>query len=173
MKRKIARYLLLVPLSLVVLLIIATMTRKAHTEVEAERIRTLPELVLTDWNGIEFNTLDLTSGPLLITFFHPECDHCRYEISSLLMAELKNRSFNILLVSYADTSETRSSIQGLRIADIKHIHIIHDPEFKMSDLFGAEIIPTNFIYNDSLRLVKVLKGVVKPETIMKYLYGSN
>ncbi len=36
--------------------------------------------------------------------------------------------------------------------DTSILHIVHDPDFKLSDLFRAEVIPSNFIYNDSLQL---------------------
>src|SRR5690606_10111055 len=140
--------------------------RKACAEAAIERIRMLPELVVTDINGATFKTTSLSSGPLLITFFHPECDHCRYELNSLLSEDWTNCSLNMLLVSYAGTSEIRSFIRQTRILDTTHIHIIPDPEFKLTDLFGAKIIPANFIYNDSLQLVKIFNGSVKPETIL-------
>lgn len=173
MKRRIAKFLLLIPIIIIVLLIVAILTRKSRVEGALERIRILPDLVLTDINGEEFNTSWLTSGPLLITFFHPECDHCRYEISSLISNDSQSCNSRIILVSYAGKSEIRSFLKDFKIIDTSHLHIIHDPDLKLSELFGANIIPANFIYNDSLRLVKIFRGSVKPETIMKYLYDSN
>lgn len=173
MKRRLAKLLMLIPVTLLAILIVAILSRKARAEVVIERIRMLPDLVATDINGATFNTSTLTSGPLLITFFHPECDHCRYELTSLFAEDSTNYSLDILLVSYAGTSEIRSFIQQTRILDSSHIHIIPDPEFKLTHLFGAQIIPANYIYNDSLQLVKIFKGSVKPETILRYMYGSN
>lgn len=173
MKREIAKFLLLVPISLLVLLFVAILTRKARAEVAAERIRVLPDLELTDINGEAFNAARLIPGPLLLIFFHPECDHCRYEISTLLSNDSLSCNARIILVSYAGKSEIRSFLQEFKISDTSRMHIIHDPDLKMSELFGANIIPANFIYNDSLRLVKIFKGPVKPETIMKYLYDSD
>lgn len=172
MKRRMAKILLLVPISLVVLLTVAMRTRKARADGALERIRMFPDLALTDINGIEFFPARLTSGPLLITFFHPECDHCQYEISSLMSNDSLCCNVNIILVSYAGLSEIRSFLQEFRISDTSRLHIIHDPYLKMSEFFSANIIPSNFIYNDSLQLVKIFKGSVKPETIFKYLYDS-
>jgi len=173
MKRKIAKFLLVVPIILLVLLVAAILARKARSEDGAERIRMLPDLVLTDINGEAFNTARLTSGPLLITFFHPECEHCRYEITSLISNDSLNCSASIILVSYAGKTEIRSFLQEFKISDTSRMHIIYDPDLKMNELFGANIIPANFIYNDNLRLVKIFKGPVRPETIMKYLYDSD
>jgi len=173
MKRRLAKLLMLVPVILLALLIVGILSRKARAEAAIDRIRMLPDLVMTDINGVTINTANITSGPLLITFFHPECDHCRYELTSLLAGDSFDHIFNILLISYAGTTEIRSFIQGERILDTSHIYIISDPDFNLTDLFGAKIFPANYIYNDSLQLVKIFKGSVKPETIMKYLHGSN
>jgi thiol-disulfide isomerase/thioredoxin len=154
------------------LLAIATLRRRTNAEEAVSRIRTLPDLVLTDVNGNLYATSELNSGPLLIIFFHPECDHCRYELASLMAGGSLNKDFKFLFISYDNKDKIRSFMQELGILDKTNVHVLHDPDFSLRDLFGATIIPTNFIYNDSLQLVKVFKGSVKPETIMKYLNGS-
>jgi peroxiredoxin len=83
-----------------------------------------------------------------------------------------NKEFEFLFISYDSKDKIRSFIQELGIPDNTNVHVLHDPDFKLCDLFGATIIPANFIYNDSLHLVKVFKGSVKPETIIKYMNGS-
>lgn len=173
MKRITGKFLLLIPLGLLVLLTCAILTRKAKAEEKIDRIMILPHLVITDLNGADYNTSQLKSGPLLITFFHPDCDHCRYELSSLKDMGTLSPTVNILLVSYADKIQIGSFIKELEIFDTEHIRIIHDPDLSLTKYFGADIIPSNYIYNDSLRLVKVYKGSVRPETILKYLYGKN
>lgn len=173
MKRIAGKLLLLVPLSLIVLLTTAILTRKSREEERAGRLRILPDLVMTDLKGVEYKTAQLSPGPLMITFFHPECDYCRYELSSLKDLGTLDSNINIFLISYADRNQIGSFISELEISDTGSIHIFHDPDLKLTKYFGADIIPSNFIYNDSLRLVKVFKGSVKPETIFKYLNGNN
>ena len=173
MKRIAGKLLLLIPLSLIVLLTIAILTRKVRAEERAGRLRILPDLVMTDLKGVEYKTAQLSSGPLLIAFFHPECDHCRYELSSLKDIDTINSNVKIFLISHADRNQIGSFIRELKISDTGAIYIFHDPDLTLSKYFGADVIPSNFIYNDSLRLVKVFKGSVKPETIFKYLNGSN
>lgn len=173
MKKLAGKLLLMLTFGFLIFLISGTMIRKAKAEEAAEKIRNLPDLVMTDIRGNIYRTDQINSGPLLITFFHPECDHCRYEISSLLDSGLPDSKLTILLVSYADSGEIQSFMQQLDIADGSNLHILHDPDFKMSELFGAKIMPSNFIYNDSLQLVKIFKGSTRPEVMMKYLYGND
>lgn len=158
---------------LMVFLISGIFIRKAKAERAAERIKTLPDLVLVDIHGGTFRTDQIHSGPLLITFFHPECDHCKYEISSLLNSGLRDSLLTILLVSYADRSEILSFMQQFDIGDTSTLHIVHDPEFRMSDLFRADVMPSNFIYNDSLQLVRIIKGSTRPEAFIRLMFNDD
>lgn len=173
MKKRIGKALLVLVGGLLIFLTGGIMTRKVKAEQAAEKIRTLPVLVLKDIWGNSFSTDQITSGPLLITFFHPECDHCKYEISSLIGTDLIDSQLTALLVSYAKVDDIQSFMQEVGNTDALNMHILHDPDFRMSDLYRADVIPTNFIYDKELRLVKVFKGATKPETILKYLNGND
>lgn len=158
---------------LMVFLISGILIRKAKAEKAAGRIKTLPDLVLTDIRGDTIKTSQIHNGPVLITFFHPECDHCKYEISSLLKSGLRDSLLTILLISYADRSEILSFMQQFDIDNTSTLHIVQDPEFRMNDLFGAAVMPSNYIYNDSLHLVKIFKGSTRPEAFMRYLFSDD
>jgi hypothetical protein len=173
MKKLAGKLLLILAFGLFILLIGGTMIKKAKAEEAAGKIRNLPDLVMTDIRGNIFRTDQIKSGPLLIAFFHPECDHCRYEISSLLDSGLLHSHLTLLLVSYADRDEIQSFMQQFDIVDDSNLHVLHDLDFKMSELFGADIMPSNFIYSDSLQLVKIYKGSTRPEAMMKYLYSND
>jgi peroxiredoxin len=173
MKRILGILLLVIILCLILFLAAGILKKNVRTARVSERIRKLPDLTLTDINGKPLITSQIGSGPLLITFFHPDCEYCSYEISSLLASEYLIEHLTFLLVSYADSNEVRAFIKQQNIPDSCRIHIIHDPELKLADLFGADIIPANYIYNESLELIKVFKGSVRPETIIKYLYAWN
>ena len=173
MKKQVGKLLLILTFCLLILLIGGTMIKKVKAEEAAGKIRDLPDLVMTDIGGNIFRTDQIKSGPLLITFFHPECDHCRCEISSLLDSDLLHSHVTLLLVSYAARDEIQSFMQQLDIVDDSNLHVLHDLDFKMSELFGVGIMPSNFIYSDSLQLVKTFKGSTRPEAMMKYLYGND
>lgn len=173
MKQRIGLLLLAVLFGLLIFLIGGILHKKAKAEEAADKIKRLPDLVLTDISGKSFRTGQIESGPLLITFFHPECDHCRYEISSLLASGLLDNDLTALFISYADKGEIQSFVHHLGMTDMSNLHVFHDPDFEISDLFGADIMPSNYLYNDSLHLAKVFKGSTRPETILKYLNGND
>ncbi|MFZ2285863.1 MAG: thioredoxin family protein [Bacteroidales bacterium] len=173
MKKWIGKLLFAALSGLLVFLIGGIFIKKAKAEQAAERIKRLPDLALTDISGDTFRTDQIHSGPLLITFFHPECDHCRYEILSFIGSGLLNEHLTVLFFSHADEGEVESFMQELGVPDTPNLHIFHDHDFGLSRLFGADIMPSNFLYNDSLQLVKVFKGSTRPEAILKYLYGHD
>ena len=173
MKKLIGKLLFAVLSGLLVFLICGILIRKAKAEAAADKIKRLPDLVITDIGGDTLRTDQIHSGPLLITFFHPKCDHCRYEILSFMASDMLDNPLTVLIISYADKGEIQSFMQQLDIPDAPNLHIFHDPDFALSDLFGADIMPSNYLYNDSLRLVKVFKGSTRPEAILKFLYDHD
>jgi hypothetical protein len=44
-----------------------------------------------------------------------------------------------------------------------------DTAYALADIFSRNVIPSNYIYNKELKLVKALYGEYKIETILKYL----
>ena len=173
MKKMIGRLLFAVMSGLLFFLISGIFIKKAKAEQAAERIKRLPDLVLNDIRGDTFRTDQIHSGPLLITFFHPDCDHCKYEISSFIGGGLLDYHLTVLLFSSADEDAIELFMQQLNISDSQSMHVFKDTNFELSELFGATIMPSNFLYNDSLQLVKVFKGSTRLEAILKYLYGQD
>ena len=173
MKNLIRKLLFAVLSGLMVFLICGIFIRKTKAEKASDRIKMLPDLVLSDIWGDTIRTSQIHTGPVLITFFHPECDHCKYEITALLSSALLDSQLTILLVSYADRSEIISFMGQFDIDNTSTLHLLHDPDFRMSNLFRADVMPSNYIYNDSLQLVKIFKGSTRPEAFMRYIISDD
>ena len=137
------------------------------------RISSLPDFTIPTIDGSLYNSSEISEGPLLITYFHPECEHCQYEILSLTKSNIPESGIKILLVSYASSQQIRSFMGKFDVKNDSTFHILSDTAFIFSELFRTDVIPSNFIYNEDLRLVKVLKGETNIETITKYLQSGN
>jgi len=172
MKKKVSK-LLLASIGIIFLLLLGGIIVKLLKSAEAaDRIKNLPSFSLRTLEGNMFNSDSLTGGPLLIIYFHPECEHCRYEISSLIESEIFSKGIMILLVSHASPETIEIFMQQFSIND-RNTQILCDTSLVFSDIFGTNVIPTNLIYNKDLRLVKLLKGEFKTEAIIKYLGNDN
>ena len=64
-----------------------------------EKISYLPSFSLTNLENKAFSSSEVKSGPVLIMHFHPECEHCQYEISEILKDNVIKRLRSVILVS--------------------------------------------------------------------------
>jgi len=173
MKKTIAKILVAVFAFLIVFLVAGIIIKAIKAGETVDRISTLPDFSLYTIEGEMFSSGKITSGPLLIIYFNPECEHCMYEISSLLESRIVNEDVKILLVSGESRDNTRSFLKQFDISNDSLLIAVSDTAFIFSKIFGTEIIPTNFIYNKDLELIKCLKGETKTETILKFLRSDN
>ncbi len=134
-----------------------------------EQISKLPSFSFITLEKTLFNSDSIKEGPILIVRFHPECEHCQYEISELLRNRIPELGVKVLLISGAGRDMVISFLDQFNITEKQCIIPLLDTAYVFSEIFGADIIPSNYIYNRNLELVKVLKGEYKVESILKYL----
>ncbi len=173
MKKMVAKMVFAAFVVVVFLLIGGIVNKRIKASERLARISSLPDFTIPTIEGSLFNTREISEGPLLITYFHPECEHCQYEISSLAKSNIPESGVKILLVSYASSQQIRSFLGKIDVINDSTFHILSDTTFIFSELFRTDVIPSNFIYNEDLRLVKILKGETNIETITKYLQSGN
>jgi len=138
----------------------------------SENINTLPDFSFMTLDNAAFNSRDIESGPLLIVRFHPDCEHCHYEISELVKNQPDLSDGMILLISYAPADSIRKFLNLFPGFGSGNIIPLADPSFKFGEIFGADIVPSNYIYDRDLNLVKILYGEVKSETILRYMMSD-
>ena len=137
-----------------------------------EKIQRLPSFSFITLNNHSFNSSEIRKGPVLVIRFHPECEHCQYEISEILNSNIPVSGAYVIMVSSADPDSIRKFIKRFNLSDYPAIIPLADTSYIFGDIFGSDIIPSNYIYNKELELVKVLNGEVRTETLLKYLVGS-
>jgi thiol-disulfide isomerase/thioredoxin len=134
-----------------------------------EKISTLPSFSFLTLTDETFNSSEIKRGPVLLIRFHPECEHCRYEISEILKSNIPASGTSVILVSSADPDSIKEFLDRFDYSGYPSVIVLADTSYSFGDIFGSEIIPSNYIYDKDLELVKVLHGEVKTETILKYL----
>lgn len=137
-----------------------------------ERISTLPLFSFMTIMDSNFNSSEIKEGPVLIVRFHPECEHCQYELTEILKSDIPVLAAKVILISSAPPDSIRRFLGRLNYIDIPSIVTIADTSYKFGEIFGNDVVPSNYIYNKKLDLVKVLTGEVRTETIIKYLEES-
>lgn len=139
--------------------------RKANS---AKMITVLPGFKLKTLTGSIFESDSITEGPLLIVIFSPECGHCEYEISEISKSDILLSGAKLLLVTSADSNSTAKFLKQFNLDDKKVIPLL-DNDDTLYRIFGKAIVPSIYIYNKKLDLIKALYGEYKIETILKYL----
>ena len=135
-----------------------------------ENIALLPSFSFMTLARDDFHSADIKNGPVLIVRFHPECEHCQYEISQILKSDIPAIVSKALLISSAHPDSISKFLKQFNYIDYPSIVALADTSDSFGSIFGKDIVPSNYIYNRELKLVKVLSGEVKAETIRKYLH---
>jgi hypothetical protein len=136
------------------------------------KIQKLPSFSFMTLTDESFNSSDIMNGPVLVIRFHPECEHCRYEISEILKSNIPVSGTLVLMVSSANTDSIRKLLSQFDLSDYPAIIPLVDTSYIFGELFGNDKVPSNYIYDKKLDLVKVLYGEVKTGTLLKYLQIS-
>lgn len=156
--------------ALTTIFLVSGIVRKIQKQNQlAERLSKLPSFSFATLSAGSFNSSEIRRGPVLLIRFHPECEHCQYEISGILKSNIPSSGTTVILVSNADPDSIRKFLNMFNYSDYPSVIPLADTSYIFGDIFGSDIVPSNYIYNKELELVKILHGEVKTETILKYL----
>jgi len=153
-------------------LMLALSFKAAAKKETSQRIAELPYFSFSTLKNTRFSSSEIKDGPLLIVYFHPECEHCQYEIPEFLGSKIPETFRKVLLVSYANPDSIRKFLDLADFSRYQSVIALVDSSFQFQKIFGSSIIPTSFIYNRRLHLIKAITGEVKSGMILKYLEES-
>ncbi len=152
-----------------VFLLISGSVKKLHDQDFLEdKIKHLPWFSLLSLHNGSFSSTEITEGPLLIVNFHPECEHCYYEISELLNSNIIESGIKLILVTYAEPDSVKRFLDKCQTGNEHNFMTLIDTSLVFGDVFGRNYIPSNYLYDKNLDLIEALYGEYKTETIIKY-----
>jgi hypothetical protein len=168
--RKIIIGLVTLFFSLCILFLISGIVNKVHEhDRSTKKISKFPSFTFTTLDNKPFNSSDIKSGPILLIRFHPECEHCQYEISELFKSIIPTTGIKIIMISSAPVDTVTKFLNNYKYKNYSSVIPLLDLSYTFEEIFGRSSIPSNYIYNEELKLVKILEGEVKIETLLKYL----
>ena len=132
-----------------------------------ERIKELPTFSFQLLNKKSFSSCEIKEGPLLVVHFHPECEHCQYEIAGILKSKIIKPHLKVLLIANANPDSVIQFMNRFPISETQDVITLIDTANAFKNSFGETIVPSNYLYDKDLKLIKVLYGEYKLETIMK------
>ncbi|MCH5598137.1 peroxiredoxin family protein [Niabella ginsengisoli] len=145
--------------------IISTINKKANTE---ERIAKLPAFTFYTLNNIVFANDSLSKNKsTVVIYFNTGCEHCQYETEQIIKHTDQLKHANFLLASVQPINELKKFDSTYHLSSYPFIKLVNDKDNIMRNIFGANTVPTIFIYDTNNRLIKKYTGEVKIEAIVK------
>jgi len=175
MKKVILGIILVLFISGALFLVFGSINRLHDQSLLTKKINHLPQFSFLSLTNDSFSSSEITEGPLLIINFHPECEHCKYEISALLKSNIIESGIKVILVSSAVPDTLKKFLTGCQTEEAKRFITLIDTAIIFGDIFGRNIIPSNYLYDKELNLIEVLYGEYTTETILERfrLSGQN
>src|SRR5512133_3904684 len=168
MKKIILISLILIFILITSFLISGMVRRLQSQKVIAEQISRLPSFSFMTLNNEICDSKNILEGPVLVVHFHPECEHCQYEISEILKSKIPTEFKNVILISSAHPDSIKEFLSQLNYSEYSSVIPLIDTAYSFEEIFGRGVIPSSYIYDRNLNLVKVMHGEVKTETILKF-----
>ncbi len=153
-------------------LVIGIARKLQNQKLVSEKIARFPSFSFKTLTNGSYSSLEIKKGPVLVVHYHPECEHCQYEISEILKSNIPASFTHVILISSAPIDSIKSYLYRNNYPDYPSVLFLVDTSYNFEDTFGSGIIPSSYIYNRKLILAKVLHGEVKAEAILKYLNES-
>jgi hypothetical protein len=167
MKKVIASFVVLVMILGVSILLTGIFKKLEKQKSNAEKIEKFPSFTFATLMNEAFNSSKIDKGPVLVVHFHPECEHCQYEISELLKSNIPVSGTTVILVSSALPDSIRKFLDQYDLYKYASVIPLIDAEQNFENIFGKGVVPSIYTYDINLNLVKVFRGEVKPETLIK------
>lgn len=151
-------------------LIYSIVTRLEEKKVASVLTQSLPEFEMPTLNNRNVSNLNLKNDtPVILFFFHSECEYCQHEAQEI---EKKIELFSktqILFIS-AEELETikRFSIE-YKLYNHDNIYFMADRDGQFASRIEATTNPYILIYDSKHKLLKRFKGQTKPEAILNLL----
>lgn len=172
MKKLIKLFVIVLFLSFLTYFIQGIIKKSQEKGIAQKNISTLPDFTFLTLTDTPFNSRTIINGPLLVIRFHPECEHCKYELSEISRSNIPGSGTKILLITSSDRNSVVKFLEPLNFLGDDNVIPLLDTAHISGRLFGSEFLPSHYIYNKDLMLVKTLQGEYKTESILKYLEES-
>jgi len=170
--RKILKYLILALLLITGAWLVTRTWQSYQSKKEAtERVQTLQHVCFESLTGGQICVDEFDSRkPTVIIYFHPECEHCQYEASEIGKQAEEFEKANMILVTPDDSvKRVEAFAVKYHLWEVDNLTVLLDRNHQFLKSFGTAVFPSVFIYGADKKLVKMYKGEVKMEAIIKSL----
>lgn len=170
--KKIAR----IGIPIIILLGISFMLIKTVKKIEqskkiAKQIEIIPEFEFLEITSEKLYTNHhlKEDKPTLFIYFNTECEHCLYEAEQISKNIEQFNNYQIIMISVEEPEILKTFALKYKLENHSNLFILYDKNLMFEKTYGNCPFPSSFIYNKDKKLVKVFKGEVKIDALLKYL----
>jgi len=139
-----------------------------HKKEVAHNIKEMPKFSFTTIEGKTLTNKDLLPNHRTIfVYFNTTCDFCSHEAQMFKDNLHKMSKYQIIFVSFETSELIKPFAKQFQLLNHDKIHFITDPRATFSITFDVKSMPSIVLYDENHKLVEVIKGQVKIETILK------
>lgn len=142
---------------------------------DEERIQTLPDVEYISLNKHKINLHDFDSKiPLVLIYFHPECEHCQYEAKEIWQNASEFENCQLVMITPDDSIARVENFCIIHhLWELENLDVLLDKNNTFKKTFGKAIIPSVYIYGADRKLKKQFLGETKPEAIINIIHNPN
>ncbi len=138
------------------------------SKIAEQKAQTLPNVQFTSLEGVLVNlqSYDKTI-PLIIIYFHPECEHCQYEAGEIGQNAAAFKNCQLVMVTADDSLKRINQFcNNYHLWEVDNLEVLQDKKYLFKKTFGKAVVPSVYIYNSERKLKKKFLGETKPEAII-------
>ncbi|MDR1542798.1 MAG: redoxin domain-containing protein [Prevotellaceae bacterium] len=130
----------------------------------------IPVFSLPDINGkiVSNDTLRKNTATLFL-FFEPECDNCRYEFEQINLQKNAFADYQIVFFTNQSAEIVKQFLADVNFIVTENMFFVADTNNDLINKMEVKASPAVYIYNKKENLTKKFNGIVKTETLLKYL----
>jgi N-acetylneuraminic acid mutarotase/thiol-disulfide isomerase/thioredoxin len=150
------------------LLILSYSTKAQGYKAETFLNKKIIDFTFYDLKGNKYTLSSFKGKIVLLNFWATWCGPCRMEVPILekIYKKYKDRGFEIIAVSL-DTNQ--DNLKSFLKQNQMSFLIVSDREGKLANQYKIEAIPTSFLIDKNLNIIKVYIGIIDEEEIASLL----
>lgn len=168
------KFLLTLAIALVLMLLTIGIVVKFRQQAAIkQRVSELPIFCMKSVDSTTYCTSEISKAtPVLLMYFHPECDLCATEATQLYANAGKLSEVSVVMVTNASYAQALQFYNEYQLFEVPTLRILLDTEDSFHSYVGATGVPTTFVYGRQHVLKKKYSGEVKVSTLLNVIFSD-
>jgi len=129
----------------------------------------LPQMSLTNLDGIKFLAPSLLGRKIIFILFQPDCEHCQNETRQINERLPAFKNYEIYFISSAPIDDIKKFSEDFKMNTQENIHFAGTDVQNIIDSYGPISAPSIYIYSEQGKLLNRFNGEIGIDIVLKSL----